>query len=143
MSMMSIKTRSINDMDLILTDINDMDLVVSDIIDMDLILTDIIDMDLILTNIIDMDLILTDIIDMDLILTFCLFNFVFCLFLSLFFGYIFTYTLLYIEHILNQIGGVKASVVASSLVDRGFESPLVHTKYIKLASVVPPLSMQH
>jgi hypothetical protein len=41
------------------------------------------------------------------------------------------------------IGGVKASVVASSLVDRGFESPLVHTKYIKLASVVPPLSMQH
>jgi hypothetical protein len=46
-------------------------------------------------------------------------------------------------YILNQIGGVKASVVASSLVDRGFESPLVHTKYIKLASVVPPLSMQH
>jgi len=45
------------------------------------------------------------------------------------------------KNILNRIGGVMISVLASSVVDRGLESQSGQT--IKLVFVASPLSMQH
>jgi hypothetical protein len=43
----------------------------------------------------------------------------------------------------NYIGGVMVNVLASSVVDRGFETRPGQTKTTKLAFVVFPLSTQH
>ena len=43
----------------------------------------------------------------------------------------------------NSIGGVMDSVLASSVVDRGFDTNQVKPKTIKLACVAFPLSTQH
>jgi hypothetical protein len=45
--------------------------------------------------------------------------------------------------IVNRIGGVIISVLASTVIDRGFESDRVISKTIKLIFVASPLSTQH
>jgi hypothetical protein len=49
----------------------------------------------------------------------------------------------YISNNVNRIGGVMVSVIASSAVDRGFETARVIPKTIKLVFVASPLSTQH
>ena len=51
--------------------------------------------------------------------------------------------IIHITHGHNSIGGVMVNMLASIVVDRGFEHDRIKQKTIKLVFVASPLSTQH